>query len=142
MRSYFLLLALLYSIIAIACSHTDRVHSFTVIKYQKCGMGYHYSKNLFKYFDDIYRPLTGIEYNSDTIVSLVIFKSEGEVTYNKNELITDALLMLTFKLTEPRTLEVNGKKLMDNLNSYEINDFKGDSTFCKKEDTLILYVMK
>ena len=111
----------------------------SVIEYVKVGENYQYSNILF-FNKNKYKPIIKSVYLNDSIESVSIFKSEGEMYYDKTELKNDSLLMSTFKIVEIRNIKQSNSNIIDNNNVYNIIEQKKDSFFCTCNEKLYVFV--
>lgn len=122
-----------------ACNGDRAVHDFTITKYHKVDEGYQYSKDLLKYKGNTYKPVVSSDYINDTLTAIAVYKSEGKISYSKEELRSDPLFMKTLNLPEVRKVEIKGESLIESNNTYPIDKKEGDSIICIVKDTLFLY---
>lgn len=112
-----------------------------VTHYKKCVEGYHYSNDYYYFRTDRYMAVLSAEYMEDTLEYASIFKCESELVYKSIELKADTLLVQTLNLPFKRNIKIEGNQIFDNDHVYTIAEFKKDSIFCLKGDSLVLYVI-
>lgn len=122
-----------------SCDSSKEIHNFVVTEYQKVEEGYQYSKDMLKHQGFEYKPIVSSEYFSDTLTTVLVYKSEGKIIYSKVDLNNDPAFKKMLNLIENRKIEQKERVLIDNGKSYEILESKKDSVFCKNKDNLILY---
>jgi len=137
MKKYFIFLFI--SLFLINCYPKESLH-ITVTEYIKVDTDYQYSSFLF-YENNKYKPILKSIYINDSIKSFSLFKSEGEIYYDKTDLKTDKLLSKTFNIVEVRRIKRLNSAIIDNDNSYNIFEQKNDSVYCIVGQKLIVYII-
>ena len=126
----------------VACHPAKRVDNYTVTRYQKVADDFQYSNDLFRFQGNTYRPFISSGYIADTLATVGVFKSEGRITYNKQDLEADTPFKKMLGLPERRQIEIDGTSLTDDGRMYRVTSIKEDSIFCMSGDTLMLYHLK
>ena len=127
--------------ILVSCKNgsTEEHHNYKVTRYQRVDQGYHYSKDIFSYKSNVYRPIITAEYISDTLVSVLVFKSEGKVNYSRADIDADPLLFQMPNTPRNRIIVISENQVIDNGKSYQITESVKDSIYSLQKDTLFLY---
>lgn len=126
-------------LISCKTNRDEKPHSYTVTRYQKVGEGYQYSKDLFRYQSSVYRPMMSSEYHADTLVSVLVFKPEGKISYSNADMKADPLFFQVLNIPRKRSVEIGKGHLIDNGKSHPIIESIGDRIYCVQMDTLTLY---
>jgi hypothetical protein len=115
-----------------------KVIQISVTEYIQVDKEYQYSD--FLYFNNLkYKPIVKSVYSNDSIESFSIFKSEGEVYYEKSELKNDTLLVNTLNIVEVRKIKQDNSMIIDNNKVYNITEQKKDSFFCLSGEKLYVF---
>lgn len=85
-----LILLVVMSILISSCS-IESSYNFKIREYQRVDKGYQYSNDMLNYQGENYRPILTSEYFCDTLSSILIYKSEGKISYSKSDLDTDSI---------------------------------------------------
>ena len=112
-----------------------------VTRYQRIDKGYHYSQDIFTYKSTFYRPIITADYINDTLISVLVFKSEGKMNYSKADIEADSLLFQMLNIPLNRKINTIENQVIDNGKSYQITGSIKDSIYCLQKDTLILYIL-
>jgi hypothetical protein len=131
--------AMLIIIISCKNSSSEKPVNYWITRYQKVEEGYYYSKDVFTYQSNVYRPIVSAEYINDSLVSVLVFKSEGKMNYSRADLDADTLLFQLLNTPRNRIIEISKTQLVDNGKPYQITELMHDSIYSLQKDTLFLY---
>jgi len=138
---YNLLLLVMLNIFT-SCKSSKMEHNFIVTEYQRVGEMFQFSIDVLNYQGRKYMPIVSFEYSNDTLIAVLLYKSEGKICYSKSDLNSDRVFKQMLNLVENRKIELKENILIDNGKSYQILEFKKDSVFCMNKGNLILYYVK
>lgn len=139
--NYLLIFAMLNVFVSCKNNNTEKPHNYKVTSYQRVEEGYHYSKDIFMYKLNTYRPIVTSEYINDTLVSVLVFRSEGKISYSRADIEADSLLFQMFNIPHSRIIDIVGSQVIDNGKSYQITELIKDSIYSLQKDTLFLYIL-
>jgi hypothetical protein len=128
----------------ISCQQKNGEHDFVVTKLIRVDEGYQRSsEKKIKLGDDYYSPLASFKYEKDTLIEMIVYKSEGVLNYGREELESDSLILKYFKVPSLRKIDLSDNRLIDNGTSLSVvKNVSGDTIFCTRADTLYRYVFK
>jgi hypothetical protein len=139
--NYLLIFALLNIFVSCKNNIIEKPHNYKVTRCLRVEEGYHYSKDIFIYKSNKYRPIVTAEYIDDTLVSLLVFKSEGKISYSSEDIVVDSLLFQTLNIPLRRIIDISETQIIDNGRSHRISELIKDSIYSLQEDTLFLYCL-
>jgi len=137
--NYAILFAALTFFIFCKNDNSQKLHKYTLTRYEKVENGYTYSNDLFSYRSNRYRPIVSSAYVNDTLVSAWVFKPEGKIEYSSAGLKADTLLGQMLGIAYKRSVEIRGSRLIDNGKVNQITALVKDSIFSVQKETLFLY---
>lgn len=129
--------------VVVSCKNNVREnpHNYSITRYQRIEEGYQYSKDIFTYHSNIYRPIVTSEYVNDTLASVWIFKPEGKIKYNSADIKADTLLLQMLNVPHKRSIEIKEAQLVDNGKVNQLTESIKDSLYSIQKDTLFVYTI-
>jgi hypothetical protein len=116
-------------------------HSYRVTRYQRIDSGYRYSSDVFNYRSNAYRPTESADYSRDALVSLLLFRAEGKLSYGAEDFESDPLLLQTLHVPKRRTIELREYRLVDNGQVRSITELADGDVYVAQGDTLFVYAI-
>ncbi len=137
--NYLLIFAMLNVFVSCNNRSHEKPHNYKVTCFQRVGGGYHYSEAIFTYKSDTYRPIITAGYINDTLSSVLVFKSEGKVSYSRADIEADTLFFQTLNIPHNRIIDLRENQVIDNGKSHQITELIRDSIYSMQKGTLFLY---
>ncbi len=136
MKSYYLLM---FSAFFYGCTSNLSVHNYSETKYDKLMTGYVYSNEVLKFHENTFMPIIGFEYMNDTIKSITLYRSEGQIEMSKIEFESDVELKKMFDLPIKQFLKLENNFIEVNGKVFSILERQNNKIFCMSRDTLFIY---
>lgn len=136
MKKYFLFILVLN--LFLSCKTDTKLAKYAITKCIEVDRNYQYSKDMVWFKGKKYRPIITSEYNNDTLKSVVIYKPEGKIFYNKLEVKEDPLLMEMYEIVEIKKSKLKGSAFCEDNKVHQITEQTKDSIFCLSRNDLLL----
>ncbi|MFC4476478.1 hypothetical protein [Flavobacterium chungangensis] len=133
-RSIFLLL---FFIVFFGCKSDNDLKKYEITKYVEVDENFQYSKDMLRFDKKKYKPTITFRYDNDTLSSVVVYKSEGGISYNILELKKDSLLMEMYEISEVKKAKISKNIFYDDKKEYPITEQRKDSVFCLLKGNLL-----
>jgi len=122
----------------LSCKTDNNLIKYSITRYKEVDENYQYSKDMFWFKKKKYKPSITCEYNNDTLKSIVIYKSEGKIFYNRLEVKKDPLFMEMYGISEIKKAKIDNNIFYEDNKTYQITEQKKDSVFCMSNKNLLV----
>lgn len=127
MKKYFLFFFVLN--LFLNCETNGDLAKYSITKCIEVDRNYQYSKEMVWFKEKKYKPIVTCEYTNDTLKSVIIYKSEGKILYNRLEIKGDPLLMEMYEIEEIKKSKLKNNIFYEDNKLHQITKRIDDSIF-------------
>ena len=127
-----------------SCRSIDKTYTdFSLVRYKKASKDYKYDEHpLFEFNGEYYVHQDSLTYQRSELKHAIIFKADGIVSYTRNELLKDTMLVNLLGLEFRKEIHIQQNQLRDGEMTIQCKKRKKGEFICLKREYLYKYEIK